>query len=73
MITKRESRLSVMMIIVQVIITLIIFISIEILFPNNHFHRYNTGLLMAPKYFENIKDVIEDKVSFEKEYFGAIS
>jgi len=47
MITKRESKLSVLMIVVQVIITLIIFVLTEILFPNNHFHRYNTGLLMA--------------------------
>ena len=35
------------MIVVQVIITLIIFVSTEILFPNNHYHRFNTGLLMA--------------------------
>ena len=35
------------MIVVQVIITLIIFVSTEILFPNNHYHRFNTGLLMG--------------------------
>lgn len=35
------------MIVIQIIITLIIFVSTEIFFPNNHYHRFNTGLLMS--------------------------
>lgn len=47
MITKRESKLSVLMIVIQVMITLITFISVEKIFPKNHYHRFDTGLLVA--------------------------